>query len=688
MEQTNTTRLLPVYPLFVKDPNFSLWTQSDILCGGNVSTWFGEKKKMYGFLRVGGACYCFLGDSRDFSAAGVLPAEQLDVRVRAYTTEYTFRCGAATLSVRFVSPLIPSDPELMSQPVCYLTYEVTGAESAEVSLFLNRNVCYNVPSAPDPHVKGAVLRRAGYEAAMFGLARQMVLSNTDDRVQADWGYWYLSGEEAYLADEKDVAGYLATGSRSFALSGDEMYLASLNTALAGRMMIAYDDVVSIDYFGTLLRGYYLENHTVVDALDAVYRDGNQIDVRLADSDARLHAAAAAIGAGGEDYYRILTASLRQSVAAHKLVRDPDGNLLFLSKECGSNGCIGTVDVSYPSMPLYLLTNPELVRGMIRPILKFARMPVWHYDFAPHDVGTYPACRGQAYGFKHTGERHYANYLSRHGLHTLLPVYLFPADFDAYDLRYQMPVEECADLLIMFYAVYLADGNVGFFRDARDLTDKWVDYLVRYGLHPADQLCTDDFAGHLANNLNLAIKATVGIACYAELLAALGDSGADRYRGIARDYAGEIIRFGEPMRHLPLTWDADDTTDSLKYNLAFDKLLGLGLFPQWLLEREVAACIERTNEYGAPLDTRRAYTKSDWLLWVASLTDDPARAAQIFLPVARTLTGTNDRVPFSDWYDTKDAHHIEFVARSVQGGCFILLMREGTWKRNGSSSQEA
>ena len=45
---------------------------------------------------------------------------------------------------------------------------------------------------------------------------------------------------------------------------------------------------------------------------------------------------------------------------------------FVSKECHSNGCAATVDVSYPSIPLFLLYNPELVRGMMRPVFKFAR----------------------------------------------------------------------------------------------------------------------------------------------------------------------------------------------------------------------------------------------------------------------------------------------------------------------------
>lgn len=93
--------------------------------------------------------------------------------------------------------------------------------------------------------------------------------------------------------------------------------------------------------------------------------------------------------GGEDYRALICASYRQTIAAHKLIADEAGDPVFLSKENNSNGCIGTVDVSYPSVPLFLLYNPELVRAMCRPILRFARYPVWKYDYAPHDVGRYP-----------------------------------------------------------------------------------------------------------------------------------------------------------------------------------------------------------------------------------------------------------------------------------------------------------
>lgn len=671
-------RILPAYPLFVKDPNFSFWSSGEILNAQNVETWWGEKKKIYGFLKTEGKTYCFMGNAADFASCGAVAAEQLSLSVTAFSTDYSFRAGELTLKLRFVSPLPPDDLNLLSLPVCYVEYEIEGMADAEISFFVNRNVAYNDSergncAVKDKSVRGGVMALNGFEAAFLGLKRQLPLSNNDDAIGADWGYFYLSGESAYYADETSVAAYLSGDRREFGSVGEEKYLVSLNRGEQGAVMLGYDDVAAIDYFGDFLKGYYLEKHTITEALEYVYKNREGIDGGLSafDEDLKLRAAKY-----GKEYLNVLYASLRQSVGAHKLVRDREGNALFLSKECCSNGCIATVDVSYPSMPLYLLYQPELVKGMMRPILKFARMPVWTYDFAPHDAGTYPACCGQVYGLNEEKTRFHGNCFKDGYKQTHFPIYLLPASFDAYDFDMQMPVEECANLLVMFLACYRFDGDIGFFRESYDLSEKWVDYLVKYGLKPENQLCTDDFAGHLKNNLNLSIKACVGIAAFAELSVAAGhaETGAE-YRRIAESYAAEIVAFGEDKTHLPLTWDESDETFSLKYNLAFDKLLGLGLFPQAVLEKEVDCYAEKCAAFGTPLDCRREYSKSDWLIWAASLTDDTEKKKIFIRALDSFLRESPDRVPFSDWYETVGGEYHCFRARTVQGGCFFLLLED-------------
>ncbi len=663
-------RKLPAYPIFVKDPNFSLWAVNDTLNAENLHSWYGEEKPIYGFLKADGETYCFLGKTDSFSSCGVKKAEQTDVTVSAFSTDYTFKAGNATLKVRFVSPLPPNDLELMSMPVCYMEYEVTGVENAEISLFLNRRNAYNARNE-QKEVRGGIMPFHGFEAAFIGLKRQLPLSNNDDLIGADWGYFYTAGESAYFLDEKDLAAYLVGGLKNFTYQSAERYVGAINAAKKGVIAVAYDEGVSIDYFGTYKKGWYLEDHTIVDALYTTFTSYEKINAQLTEFDEALKEKAAKFG---EKYYNILVASLRQSVAGHKLIKGKNGEALFLSKENGSNGCIATVDVSYPSMPLYLIYNPELVKGMMRPILEFARMPVWTYDFAPHDAGTYPACCGQVYGLAWNKNRYQGNYCKDGYPQTHFPIYLLPAEFDAFCYEMQMPVEECANLLVMFYACFKQDNDIAFFKDNKDLCDKWVEYLVKYGLKPENQLCTDDFAGHLANNINLAIKAVVGIGSYASLMQAMGeDAKYQEYRKIAEEYAAKIVAFGKKFKHIPITWDSDDTTFSLKYNFAFDKLLGMNLFPQDVFEREIDCYIEKMNEYGTPLDSRKGYTKSDWQMWTATLTDDNEKRKLFVEKLNAFLETSPARIPFGDWFETEGGKFWHFRARTVQGGCFILLM---------------
>ena len=671
MKQNNNARILPSYPIFVKDPYFSLWSGAEELNSKSLETWYGEKKDIYGFFRNDEETYCFLGVPPE----NTKKARQISLNVTAFSTDYEFECGKAKLKVRFVSPLPPDDLEILSLPVCYMEYE-TDASDVEISLFAGRNLSYNdIPETHDKRVRGGVIPVGKYESAFMGLVRQLPLSTSGDLIGADWGYWYVAGEQAFFTDDASLKAYLKNGVTEFSAEKQERYIGAICKKQRGAIAIGFDDCVSINYFGSYRKGYYLQDHTILEALREMLENRSRIEKALSDFENKLLSDAIAYG---DKYKAILFASLRQCMAAHKLVKDEGGNLLFLSKEHGSGGFIATVDVTYPSIPLFLKYNPKLAKGMIRPILNFARMPVWEYDFAPHDAGMYPSCSGQLYGTKNDGSKYHGKIdeggLLDTTLQTRFPLWLLPKGYNAYDFNLQMPVEESANLLIVTLGICRATHNTEFFQENADLFGKWVNYLTKYGLYPENQLCTDDFAGHLKNNVNLAIKATVGIACYAELLKMAGEeTEAAEFRKIAEQFAAEIIALSEKGTHLPLTWDSEAETFGLKYNFAFDKIFGLTLFPQSVFEKEVDYCLTKANVFGIPLDNRKGYTKSDWLLWSARLTDDENKREVILNGVSKFLTESPDRVPFSDWYETESGKFINFRGRSVQGGCFILLL---------------
>lgn len=693
-------QLLPAYPLFVKDPFFSIWSPSERLNESNTMFWTGKTVRTYGLVHADGKTYVFMG---------IVPkAEkmtQTSLGVSAFGTEYTFTCDKFDLKVTFTSPLIPDDLTVLSCPVCYMDYTLTPKtplKNATVALYLDEEYCYDRMVFP---VRMGKIASEKYNTAWFGLKKQLVMSQSYDDSSAEWGYWYVSGKNAAIASGNMFDRFVAGGfldfdfdenKRKYILAYDNR--ADVDQAFDGTMTVAFDDTVSIFYFGDWLKGYYFnEGKTILDAIEDAVVNKDKVFAKCKSFDNKLKKAAKPYG---EDYLLVLYAGLRQSVGAHKLVKDKQGKPLFLSKECHSNGCMCTVDVSYPSIPLYLMYNPALVEGMMRPIYKFAKMPVWEGDFAPHDIGTYPYACGQIYAL--VGRKNGANaceefydrsIFRNHSYdvdtsYTYPFFYMLPKGSDVYDFKYQMPVEECGNMLIMQAAALLAGGDIKLARDNFDLMSTWVEYLIKYGLVPGDQLCTDDFAGHLDKNINLSIKAIVGIEAYAIIADKLGKADiAAEMHSKAAEYAAEWKKMCcKEGKNTPLVFDGDpDSTFSLKYNMAFDVLFGSGLFDSDVRERETDTYIAKSNAYGVPLDTRSTYTKSDWILWTTVLTDDIEKRKALIAPVAKFLRETATRYPFSDWYYSdsglirgeinRHGLHGGFKNRTVQGGLFITLLAD-------------
>jgi hypothetical protein len=428
----------------------------------------------------------------------------------------------------------------------------------------------------------------------------------------------------------------------------------LTDAVTLRSVIAYDDIASINYFGSLCKAWYRRNGAqITDAIGLAENRFDELLRRCAEWDERVRRDA--LAAAGEDYATLCAAAWRHTFAAHKLIASPAGEMVLLSKENDSNGCIGTADVSYPSIPLFLRYNPELVNALARGILEFAEMPVWEYDFAPHDIGRYPYATGQVYAAKGFPNGQVNP-----------PYYLYPAGCDVYAMRSQMPVEESGNLLIMLASAQHFGAGKDLAAAHRATLDKWVQYLLTYGEDPGEQLCTDDFAGHLAHNVNLAAKAIVGVACYGRLIG--DESYLDKAKGMAERLTACIGKDGNtPLSLEGYGW-------SQKYNLLWDKVLGLGLLPDSFYAAETASYLPRLNTYGLPLDSRADYTKSDWECWTAAMADNMEHRKALLAPIARYLRETTTRVPFSDWYDTKTGRYVHFIARSVQGGVYAPMLR--------------
>ncbi len=656
----------PAVPLVTHNPYFSVWSFNDRLTDGPTRHWTGAAQPMTSLVRIDGHAYRIMGSE----PANVPALPQRSVTVAATHSDYVFEGAGVRVELAFFTPAFPQQPDLLSRPVTYLTWTVRAIDGKThpVDLMLDVNPVIAVDKDTQAVMWGR--SKAGALSVLsVGSRDQKVLGRSGDNLRIDWGYFHLaapsSGSATMINSAGALASFTANGGlpaaddpeRAATPGGDAAHLAvafSLGQAatepLSRHVLVAYTEGYAIDYLGERLKPYWQRDGEQDGAmLQAAEEQYSALDTRGRSYDAALKLELE--HAGGASYARVAVLAYRQTLAAHVLVADADGKPLFFEKENFSNGCTGTVDVIYPAAPYALFFNPALLEAELEPVLRYASLPRWPFPFAPHDLGRYPLADGQVYG---GGEKSSVD---------------------------QMPVEESGDLIILADALAHAAGNTRQAEKYWPLYTKWALYLRTKGLDPENQLSTDDFAGHLAHNANLSIKAIEALGAYADLAAQLGHQDvAHDYRAAAEQMAAQWTRLAASGDHTTLAFDAPHTW-SQKYNLAWDTLLGLKLFPPSLAQSEMKFYLKHEKKYGLPLDSRKTYTKLDWQVWTATLTGSQQDFEKMMVPLGKWLDQGPSRVPLTDWYDTKTGAKQGFQARSVVGGVYIkLLGNEATAKK--------
>ncbi len=665
-------------PLVNVDPYFSVWSMADNLTDDFTRHWTGNRQAMTGIIVIDGVSYRFMGKTgvnSKFYVTEHKPMTQKSVKVSALTTEYVFEGGGIGLKLFFMTPAFMEDLDLMSRPVCFVKISINSLDGKEhkTRLYFDASSEF-VTNEEDAEVNIYKNEAAVYDEMIMGKTKQEVLGQKGDTITVNWGYLHLvtpknSGFELttwnddarydhfrWTREEKDKYGFLfwyyyhgGTYGENDNISVKElpMLLAKREDVIKPdnqtdiRLILAYDDVKAINYFGTQIDAYWRRNGVTFD--DILTDSINNFDRYMSKAEEfnkKVYETAKA--AGNEKYADMLSLVYRQAVNAHKLITDENGNAIWLSKECNSNGCIGTVDVSYPSMPIFLCFNPELVFGMMRPIIRYAKSEAWPHKFAPHDVGTYPNAVGQVYsGTNEDG---------------------------------QMPIEECGNMILMTAAATVISKDMTFFNENKELLNTWCEYLVNNAQDPKNQLCTDDFTGHLAHNANLSIKGISAIAAFGKLLKMSGEEKkgeeyilkaremAKKWKELALDTDGKKYR---------LAYDLEDSW-SMKYNIVWDKLMNMGIFDEDVYKLEESYYLTKLNRYGIPLDSRANFTKVDFLMWTAMIGDE-GFAQKVIDAIYNMMNESPDRYPCTDWYDTVTSRRQYFINRSVIGGLYIKYL---------------
>jgi len=648
----------PAVPLVAHNPYFSVWSMADRLTDEDTRHWTGAVQPMHGLARIDGKTYRFMGAEPEEVGA----MKQVSLEVTPTRTVYTFEAGQVELTVTFFTPAFAKDLDVLSRPVTYLTLTARGQGEHEVEVLVDVDPVIAVDTA-DEAVTWGRSRAEGLTVLNVGSRDQRVLNRPGDNLRIDWGYFHLGvpeGAGAEMALRADAA-------REFAATGtlpasDEMDMPRMPRegaahlavvlpmgkvgaeAVKRHVLLAYTEEYAIEYLGRKLRPYWQRNGMTVEQMLATAESeypgleerGRRFDAELtADLDKTR----------GKAYAQLATLAYRQTLAAHELAADVDGTPMLFPKENFSNGCISTVDVLYPSGPFFLFFNPELIEAQLKPVLEYTALPRWKWPFAPHDLGTYPLANGQVYG---GGER---------------------TEED------QMPVEESGNVLILVAAMEKERGNWEFAREYWPKLTKWAEYLREKGLDPANQLSTDDFAGHLAHNANLSIKAIEGLAAYAAMAEGVGKPDvAGEYGKLAAGMAGQWATMAADGDHYKLAFDKPGTW-SQKYNLVWDQILGFKLFPAAVREKELTFYLRHLNGFGLPLDKRAGYTKLDWQVWTATLAERPEDFDALMGPIGQWVNEGPSRVPLPDWYETVSGKQVRFQARSVVGGVYIKALAD-------------
>ncbi|KAF4636468.1 hypothetical protein G7Y89_g1608 [Cudoniella acicularis] len=635
----------PAIPLAVKSPYLSTWLQAGkdggnggYLAGQWSQFWAGQIAAWTGMIRVDGTTYTWMG-----APSGPQTVTQTGLQYTSTSSIFTMTVGGVGMNITFTSPITPDDFKRQSLLFSYLEVQVTSLDGQPHNVQLYTDISAEWVAGNHNSVAQWDHGVTPDGIAYHKVFRQTQLEFSETSDQADWGNWYYSTKNSSnlsfqlgqdivvrgafeangtLADTQDtnfrpisqnwpVFGY----SSDFGTIRTETHSTLYTIGLTQENAIQFAGQSGIVPLPSLWTSYFSSETDAVSFFYNDYGEASRI-ARGLDNQIQKDSVAAA----GQDYATITSLAARQAFGAIQLVGNLTKQYIFL-KEISSDGNIQTVDVIFPFHPVLLYLKPELLKLLLDPLFENQESGQYPNQYSMHDLGShYPNATGHPDGKDEP-----------------------------------QPLEECGNMLIMTLAYAQRAKDRAYLTQHFKILDQWTQYLIAEALIPANQISTDDFAGSLANQTNLALKGIIGIEAMAVIANITGNTAVGaNYTNIAHSYIDQWQVLGVAQDatppHTTLGYGLNDT-HGLLYNLYGDRELNLNLVPQSIYDMQSAFYPTVTLQYGVPLDTRHNYTKNDWEMFTAAIAGQSTQ--EMFIKeLASWINETPTNFPATDLYDAQ------------------------------------
>ncbi|PWY98696.1 DUF1793-domain-containing protein [Testicularia cyperi] len=647
-----------------------------------------------GYIRIDNVTYEWMGNGFGTLVRAGQAATQLSAEYTATRTMFAFEADGVFFNVTFLTPITPDDYLRQSIPLSYLHFELDTSTIKGRSIQMYTDIDERWVTGHDYDYADWPYDQEFYQknnASMFFITRKSPQVYTEFRQRAEWGNaTYAARNHTGLSSRNNNnvvvhTEFVDTGklafdhagvggpdnSFAFAVDFDAKHADKDALFAVGHMRTPYVNYIRARHPGSKSTksyqedryGYWQTKFSKIE--DAVAFFINDFDNALANAkkfDEQVVAdSKAAVGGGevGDKYAAITTLSLRQAFATFEITvsMGSDGKyntsdtLLFL-KEISSNGDMSTVDVIFPLFPLLSYTNPDMLRDLMLPIFEYTESGLYPNKWCVHDLGTYP----NAFGYNDGNDE-------------------------------PMQVEESGNMIWMtlHWAQLVGDKKaLPFLERHYDIMKQWTEFLIEDSLIPAAQLSTDDFAGTLANQTDLAIKGIEGIAAMGVIADKLGHTkDAKNYRNVSTTYIKQWQEYAisHDKSHTKLAYQTDMSWGTL-YNLLGDRLLNLNLVPSAVYKIQDAWYPRVAETYAVPLDSRHKWAKTDWEMFAAAASDDPATHKLFIDLLYKFVSNGLTDAPLTDLMESTtgdfpkqpDDPLIYFLARPVVGGHFAFLAK--------------